>query len=314
MHSPRPNLPDAWRPAFRALPVVAALLPVLIASALGWLPQIRVFGLGAFILAVVAIWMPQTWKMFAVLIVANAAGAIALVASAHLASPYWLAALFLAVVGYAGGILTKRFGALVPLIVTAGAVCGLGIPAGSAIREALLLALGGLWSIICGLGIPRPSDPAPKKRPEPIPMPRFYAWRYGLSVGLALVLGHWIWPGHLGWAPASAAVVLSPDLAATGRRGAWRVVATLAAVVLSAALLAVHMPAFPALAFLVFLLCVAHAFELDPMYTIPVVTTTIVLTVLGYANPEGIGAAFAQRTVLTTLGVAVAWALVRIPK
>ena len=145
-------------------------------------------------------------------------------------------------------------------------------------------------------------------------MPRFYAWRCGLSVGLALVLGHWIWPGHLGWAPASAAVVLSPDLAATGRRGAWRIVATLAAVVLSAGLLALHMPAFPALVFLVLLLCLAHAFELDPTYSIPVVTTTIVLTVLGYANAEGAGAAFAQRTVLTALGVAVAWTLARIPR
>src|SRR3954454_6431643 len=108
-----------WRRVLRALPILMALLPVLVASALGRLPSIRVFALGAFILAMVAIWLPQTWKMFVVLVVANTIGAVALVVSAHLAWPIWCAAGLLAAVGYAGGVVTKRLGALVPLVVTA---------------------------------------------------------------------------------------------------------------------------------------------------------------------------------------------------
>lgn len=287
---------------------------MLVASALGWLPQMRIFGVGAFILATVAIWLPQTWKMFAILLAANAVGAIALIVSAQLAWPIWLAAEFLAVIGFAGGLVTKRLGPLVPLVVTAGAICGLSIPAGSAPREALLLALGGLWSILCGLGIPRPTTPAPAKARAKIPMPAFYPLRCGVSLGLALILGQWLWPGHLGWSTASAAVVLSPDLAATGRRGVWRIIATLGGVLFSALLLALEIPPFPALALLVLLLALTHALELDPMSIVPAVTTTIVLTVIGYANPTDMGAAFAQRTVLTVLGVAVAWVFVRIPR
>src|SRR3954451_2967995 len=98
---------DFRRPLLRALPILAALLPTLIASATGWLPRMRGFALGAFILVMIAIWLPQTWKMFGVLVVANALGAIAYVVSAHLVSPFWPAVACLAAVGYAGGLLTK---------------------------------------------------------------------------------------------------------------------------------------------------------------------------------------------------------------
>ena len=300
-----------WRQVIRAVPVLGALLPVLVASALGWLPQIRVFGVGAFILAMVAIWLPQTWRIFTVLMIANEVGALVLVVAAHLAWSFWLAAGLLTVLGFAGGALTKRFGALVPLVVIAGAICGLNISADAAPRQALLLALGGLWSILCGLGIPRPTKVV-SKATAVIPMPAFYPLRCGLSLGLALILGHWLWPGHPGWAPAAAATALHPDLATSSRSGVTRLLATLAAVPLSALLLALEIPPFPALVFLVLLLSLAHIFELGPM-SIPLVATTIVLTVLGYANPADMGAAFFQRTVETALGVALSWTLIRIP-
>src|SRR3954470_24850422 len=272
------------RPLLRALPILAALLPTLIASAIGWLPRMRGFALGAFILVMIAIWLPQTWKMFGVLVVANALGAVAYVVSAHLVSPFWPALGFLAAVGYAGGLLTKRFGPLLPLVITAGAACGLNASTASAGKDALLLVLGGLWSIICGLGIPRVVSSAPKKDAADLSMPSFYPVRCALSLAVALIIGHWFWSRYPGWAPVAAAAVLRPDLATTSRRGAWRIAATLAGVVVSALLLALRVPPFPALAFLVLLLSVAHAFELDPTYTIPLVGTTIVLTVVGYAQ------------------------------
>jgi hypothetical protein len=225
-----------------------------------------------------------------------------------------VAAGFLTVVGYAGGLMTKRFGALLPLVVTAGAACGLNASAASASKDALLIALGGLWSIICALAIPRARSPASKKESVVLIVPSGYPLRCGLSLGLAVIIGHGLWPGFLGWAPAGAAAVLRPDLATTGRRGAWRIGATLAGVLLSALLLGLQVPAFSALGFLVLLLCVAHSLELDPIYTIPFVATTIVLTVVGYAQPSEVGAAFIQRTIETAVGVAVAWALVRIPR
>ena len=313
MRFPSSDRVSLRRRVFQTLPILAALLPTLVASAIGWLPQMRGFAVGAFILVMVAIWLPQTWKTFAVLAVANALGAIAYVLSAHLAPPFWPAVAFLAIVGYAGGLLTKRFGALVPLVITAGAACGLNASTASASKDALLLGLGGLWSIICGLGIPRAASPAANKNAATSFMPSFYPVRCALTLAAALIIGHWLWPGFLGWAPVAAAAVLRPDLAAIGRRGAWRIAATLAGVALSALLLALQVAPFPALAFLVLLLCVAHAFDLDPTYTIPLVGTTIVLTVLGYAQPEALGAAFVQRTVVTILGVVVAWTFVWIP-
>ncbi len=281
---------------------------------MGWLPHLPGFALGTFVLALIAIWLPRTWASFAILAFATTLGSAAYGISASVASHVWLAAGFLAVVGYVSGLATLRFGALVALVFTAGATCGLNASPTSAGKAALMFGMGGMWSIVCGLGIPRP--PIPKERRSvPVPtIPGFYPLRCALCFSTVLIVAHGFWPANIGWAPAAAAAVIRPDLAGTGQRAIGRLAVTFGAVILAALLLAIHVPALPAFALLLAMLGAAHWLGLDPSHANPFVATTIVLVVLGYnAEPDRVGAAFVQRIAENALGAAIAWLVVAVP-
>ena len=55
----------------RSLPALTALLLVLIAAAMGWLPHVPGFALGTFVMALIAVCLPRTWAMFAILAAVN---------------------------------------------------------------------------------------------------------------------------------------------------------------------------------------------------------------------------------------------------
>jgi hypothetical protein len=295
----------------RILPLLTVLLPVVAATASGWLPRLRGFGLGAFLSLMVAMWLPRTWWTFWTLLAITLSAAAAFWITNHLASHLWSAGLFLALVGWVAALLAKRVGIPAPLLLLAATTRGLNASPNSADSMALMIFLGGMWGLIGAMAWPRP--PSPPTNPVTLTFVDHYALRSALTLGAATVLSYWMMPAHLGWIPMAAAAVMRPDRSTTTYFARRRFAASLAAVPLACALLLLDWPPWANLLVMVCLLAASQWFSVNPAYANPFVVTTIVIVLLAHAQPDSFALGATHRILATALGVAFAFAFLVVP-
>ena len=172
---------------------------------------------------------------------------------------------------------------------------------------AVLVFAGSLYAWAVAMAWPERQTPPPPRPPTPTTEESLtYGTLLGTAAAIAAALGYILGLEHVGWATGSVLLVMRPARDQVFLRSVGRAASVILGALVATLLAQLAPPAIVIAATVGLALATLAATQGSRWYVAPAFTTVLALTLILQGPDEQLGARFAERTLETAIGVALA--------